>query len=152
MNSTTQSARGLRAMYRDLKRPLSYHEWNKIMKPYWDCLIRTLSDRVPSSLKRKMFTSDHTQGIDLSLTESLAVRLVENVCYSRSGNGATHLALIIQVGELIDQLIHTCENCGIKGREMKKCDRCKHVSATRYCSRNCQREAWPVHKPDCCHP
>ncbi|KAJ7286244.1 hypothetical protein C8J57DRAFT_1287131 [Mycena rebaudengoi] len=42
----------------------------------------------------------------------------------------------------------SCGNCRIAGDEanLKKCARCNSV---RYCSKDCQREAWKFHKPWC---
>ena len=38
-----------------------------------------------------------------------------------------------------------CNKCGQK-KELKKCSKCNFV---RYCSRDCQRYAWPAHKLEC---
>ncbi|KAH0834204.1 ankyrin repeat-containing domain protein [Lanmaoa asiatica] len=39
-----------------------------------------------------------------------------------------------------------CDNCRAKGSGLKRCARC-HV--VRYCSTECQRAHWKVHKPEC---
>jgi len=39
-----------------------------------------------------------------------------------------------------------CAQCGTKDGSLRKCVDCKSVC---YCSKECQRKAWPVHKPDC---
>ncbi|GMH95362.1 hypothetical protein TrST_g10740 [Triparma strigata] len=41
-------------------------------------------------------------------------------------------------------ILSICDNCGKEGAA-KKCTRCK----TKYCSKECQIEAWPTHKLDC---
>ncbi len=39
-----------------------------------------------------------------------------------------------------------CENCGKAEPVMKRCGRCERA---KYCSRECQRESWPIHRKDC---
>jgi ankyrin repeat protein len=49
---------------------------------------------------------------------------------------------------------HLCVGCGRIGEsegkeesaDLKMCSRCRWV---RYCSKECQKEHWPVHRPDC---
>lgn len=39
-----------------------------------------------------------------------------------------------------------CANCGLKGDDLKRCADCGQV---RYCSRECQKKHWKIHKMDC---
>ena len=41
---------------------------------------------------------------------------------------------------------YACANCGVKDREMKKCADCGEV---KYCSQECQKKNWKVHKRTC---
>jgi len=40
----------------------------------------------------------------------------------------------------------TCSHCGTQGDGFKRCSRCKNAS---YCSADCQKAAWKVHKTTC---
>ena len=40
----------------------------------------------------------------------------------------------------------SCDNCGKTDVPLLACSRCKSV---RYCSPVCQKQHWPIHKPDC---
>ena len=42
--------------------------------------------------------------------------------------------------------IRVCANCGLLTAELQKCARCRRV---RYCSLQCQKLAWAVHRLDC---
>lgn len=44
-----------------------------------------------------------------------------------------------------DIMTHTCAACGEKNPS-KKCGNCKGVG---YCSRECQKAHWPIHKKTC---
>lgn len=139
---------------------LSYHEWNKVMQPIFN--------RFPPEIRRVKFSNRNKREIFSGMplhprtarirmmpyNDELADHLVR--AFGLDGDDIEDMlmraAVTCEMNIIIAQLIHTCENCGIKGREMKKCERCKHVSATRYCSKNCQREAWAGHKTNCCKP
>jgi len=41
-----------------------------------------------------------------------------------------------------------CAKCGKKGLSFSKCGRCKDPLAS-YCSKTCQVEHWPTHRPSC---
>jgi MYND finger len=46
---------------------------------------------------------------------------------------------------------HLCENCGKRedteaGKRLLRCARCKEAT---YCSKECQKEDWKLHKPEC---
>ena len=62
-----------------------------------------------------------------------------------------HLALPTTVYAnvcLVDR--YSCFRCGRMGTRMTCCGRCKQVETyTRYCSRDCQKEHWPIHKNFC---
>lgn len=40
----------------------------------------------------------------------------------------------------------TCDACGLPSPMLKRCSGC---GAARYCSRECQKRAWPAHKASC---
>jgi hypothetical protein len=40
----------------------------------------------------------------------------------------------------------SCANCGKMDVPLSACSRCKQV---KYCSKECQKMHWPIHKPDC---
>ncbi|XP_017770088.1 PREDICTED: histone-lysine N-methyltransferase SMYD3 isoform X2 [Nicrophorus vespilloides] len=48
---------------------------------------------------------------------------------------------------ILSSKVHSqyCDNCFKKGK-LLKCSNCQYVY---YCGRDCQREAWSVHKPEC---
>ena len=46
------------------------------------------------------------------------------------------------------QNLQMCEHCHKVQRKMKICATCKHAW---YCSADCQKAAWPAHKPRCKH-
>ena len=49
---------------------------------------------------------------------------------------------------LNDQTVRlTCDGCGKPGLCLKQCSACR---IARYCSRECQKRAWPEHKAACC--
>ena len=39
-----------------------------------------------------------------------------------------------------------CNQCFKESESLKRCSKCKHM---RYCSENCQREGWKIHKSEC---
>ncbi|KAI9009079.1 hypothetical protein DFJ74DRAFT_686761 [Hyaloraphidium curvatum] len=42
-----------------------------------------------------------------------------------------------------------CGECGAKATKDKKLQQCSRCHATWYCSRECQKEAWKLHKDRC---
>ncbi|KAK3271460.1 hypothetical protein CYMTET_20191 [Cymbomonas tetramitiformis] len=45
-----------------------------------------------------------------------------------------------------ERTIQKCAACSLPGKKMKKCSGCRLVS---YCSRECQKEHWKMHKENC---
>ncbi|XP_026855707.2 histone-lysine N-methyltransferase SMYD3 [Electrophorus electricus] len=79
--------------------------------------------------------------------------------FSSAGRGNGLRALLeIKTGELIhscepyafciakNSLKSTCQSCLSRGDGLLRCSQCK---CTRYCSTQCQRQAWPEHKREC---
>ena len=63
---------------------------------------------------------------------------------SSSGRGSEeHFTGQQSVGSASDL---RCQGCGSLSEDLKKCSRCKKVS---YCSRECQKGHWKVHKKQC---
>jgi hypothetical protein len=42
-----------------------------------------------------------------------------------------------------------CTTCGAQKSDTVKLQKCSKCTSARYCSRTCQKEDWPVHKPRC---
>ena len=49
-------------------------------------------------------------------------------------------------GEKYKESFKGCDNCGNRLKPLSKCAACKKVA---YCSRECQKQAWKEHKPEC---
>ncbi len=45
-----------------------------------------------------------------------------------------------------DVLMPPCDGCGRQARHSRRCGGCR---AARYCSRECQRAHWPLHRESC---
>ncbi|KAG7376486.1 hypothetical protein PHYPSEUDO_013302 [Phytophthora pseudosyringae] len=43
-----------------------------------------------------------------------------------------------------------CQNCRQKLEDVSGLKRCANCDAARFCDRECQLQAWPAHKPECC--
>ncbi|KAL6731494.1 hypothetical protein Aduo_002355 [Ancylostoma duodenale] len=46
----------------------------------------------------------------------------------------------------VEEFCSHCMRAPMKGEKMAKCAACEHV---RYCSKDCQRLAWKIHRPEC---
>ena len=49
-------------------------------------------------------------------------------------------------GEKYKETMKGCDNCGNRLKPLSKCSGCRKAS---YCSRECQVQAWKLHKPEC---
>lgn len=66
----------------------------------------------------------------------------------QSGDGGDATVSAEEDGEEIDPETH-CATCGKGGNDLSRCSRCK---TTMYCSRECQRLHWKIHKITCKPP
>ena len=71
---------------------------------------------------------------------------VEN--YTGAQEEVDYLVALAVKAELEERMRHwkVCASCQIALQKMKKCSVCKDAH---YCSRECQRKAWPEHKQTC---
>ena len=84
------------------------------------------------------------------------------VCVCVCVGGAVYLCVCVCVCVCVRARAHACvrlcghslqfgvflhkQKCGRQGRQMRRCGNCQEVT---YCSRDCQRGDWKVHKDTC---
>ena len=114
---------------------------------------------IMSKRRTNKHMSKRHRNAELGLDENGCERLisVENarsLCNALIADGSSDLERSIELLQKVnDELgknkhIIACSNCG-KKVGISKCGGCRNP-AIRYCSRDCQLEAWPAHRQSCC--
>ncbi|KAJ7185945.1 hypothetical protein C8R46DRAFT_881509 [Mycena filopes] len=85
-------------------------------------------------------------GLDVDLAEAAGITVRSHLAYCGPEVTATiNHWLRKRSGEQLPHAENCCDKCGVVG-PLKNCGKCK---VARYCSVDCQGEAWPEHKKTC---